>query len=53
MSSLSEEVAFYGGNIVEMNTINQVFDSLISYVRTGQQFRFSVGVLDNLVTKYG
>ncbi|CEG49463.1 atp-binding cassette sub-family d member 3 [Plasmopara halstedii] len=48
----SEEIAFYNGNIREKRILDQSFDKLIDVVRSSQQFRFSISVIDNIVAKY-
>ena len=48
----AEEVAFYGGGQVEGTTLVGAFDALMDHVRRGQQFRYSVGVIDSILAKY-
>jgi len=48
----SEEVAFYGGNKREEKVIDTSFKRLISHLRKSMQFRFTMGVVDNIVAKY-
>jgi ATP-binding cassette subfamily D (ALD) protein 3 len=48
----SEEIAFYNGNVREKRILDQSFNKLIDLVRSSQQFRFSMSVVDNVVAKY-
>ncbi|TDH69722.1 hypothetical protein CCR75_008345 [Bremia lactucae] len=48
----SEEIAFYNGNVREKRILEQSFHRLINLVRSSQQFRFSLSVIDNVVAKY-
>ncbi|KAG2760627.1 hypothetical protein JG687_00014919 [Phytophthora cactorum] len=48
----SEEIAFYNGNVREKRILDQSFNRLIDLVRSSQQFRFSMSVIDNVVAKY-
>ncbi|KAE8986349.1 ATP-binding cassette sub-family D member 3 [Phytophthora rubi] len=48
----SEEIAFYNGNVREKRILDQSFSRLIDLVRSSQQFRFSMSVVDNIVAKY-
>ncbi|DAZ95309.1 TPA: hypothetical protein N0F65_006562 [Lagenidium giganteum] len=48
----SEEIAFYNGNVREKKILDDSFNRLIDLVRSSQQFRFSVSVIDNIVAKY-
>lgn len=48
----SEEIAFYGGNKKEARVIDNAFTRLVEHLRKSMQFRFSMGVVDNIVAKY-
>jgi ATP-binding cassette, subfamily D (ALD), member 3 len=48
----SEEVAFYQGNAREALVISDTFNRLVRHLRKSMQFRFSMGIIDNLVAKY-
>jgi len=48
----SEEVAFYQGNEREALVISETFGRLERHLRKSMQFRFSMGIIDNLVAKY-
>lgn len=48
----SEEVAFYNGNRKETEVINSAFKRLVSHLRKSMQFRFSMGIIDNMIAKY-
>ncbi|RQM15891.1 hypothetical protein KXD40_009400 [Peronospora effusa] len=48
----SEEIAFYNGNVREKRILDQSFNRLIDLLRSSQQFRFSMSVIDNVVAKY-
>ncbi|CAI5742636.1 unnamed protein product [Peronospora destructor] len=48
----SEEIAFYNGNVREKRILDQSFNRLIDLLRSSQQFRFSMNVIDNVVAKY-
>lgn len=52
MITNSEEIAFYGGNVVEANTVTTSFGRLVDHLRKAMQFRFSMGVIDNMIAKY-
>lgn len=48
----SEEVAFYQGNKKETVVIFESFHRLVKHLRKAMQFRFSMGIIDNIVAKY-
>eukprot|EP01097_Dermamoeba_algensis_P006322 TRINITY_DN3955_c0_g1_i1.p1 TRINITY_DN3955_c0_g1~~TRINITY_DN3955_c0_g1_i1.p1 ORF type:complete len:688 (+),score=132.04 TRINITY_DN3955_c0_g1_i1:38-2065(+) len=48
----SEEIAFYQGNQKEKSVIADTFHTLVRQVRTSMQFRFMMGILDHMGTKY-
>lgn len=48
----SEEIAFYGGNEKEKGVIQKAFDRLMALSRRAQQFRCSLGILDDAIAKY-
>jgi len=48
----SEEIAFYQGNKKEEQVIRSTFQRLVALLRSSMQFRFSMGVVDTMVTKY-
>ncbi|GMF46805.1 unnamed protein product [Phytophthora fragariaefolia] len=48
----SEEIAFYDGNVRERRILDTAFRRLVDLVRSAQQFRCAVGVVDNVVAKY-
>jgi len=48
----SEEIAFYGGNQREQETINGAFARLVKHLRNAHQFRFVMGITDSIITKY-
>ena len=48
----SEEIAFYQGNKKEDAVIQSTFRRLIDLLRRSMQFRFSMGIVDTMVTKY-
>jgi len=48
----SEEVAFYVGNKREQQVIESSFERLVNHLRKSMQFRFTMGVIDNMVAKY-
>lgn len=48
----SEEIAFYGGNQREQETINTSFGRLVRHLRHAHQFRFVMGITDSIITKY-
>merc|ERR1719414_2105863 len=48
----SEEIAFYQGNKREHVTLMQVFHRLVDHLRDVITFKFSMGMVDNIVAKY-
>jgi ATP-binding cassette subfamily D (ALD) protein 3 len=48
----AEEVAFYDGNRREKIVIDSSFRRLVDHLRKSMQFRFTMGVVDNMVAKY-
>jgi ATP-binding cassette, subfamily D (ALD), member 3 len=48
----SEEIAFYEGQTREKALLLETFGRLTRHLRTTQQFRYSVGLIDTIVTKY-
>lgn len=48
----SEEIAFYQGNKKEHSTLMQVFHRLVDHLRDVITFKFSMGMVDNMVAKY-
>jgi len=48
----SEEIAFYQGNCREHVTLMQVFHRLVDHLRDVITFKFSMGMVDNIVAKY-
>lgn len=48
----SEEIAFYGGNQREQETMNSSFARLVRHLRRAMQFRFAMGITDSIITKY-
>lgn len=48
----SEEIAFYDGNRKEATVINSSFQRLVNHLRKSMQFRFSMGIVDNMIAKY-
>jgi ATP-binding cassette subfamily D (ALD) protein 3 len=48
----SEEIAFYNGNKKEEKVIESAFQRLVSHLRKSMQFRFGMGVIDNMIAKY-
>lgn len=48
----SEEVAFYQGNRKEQSIIMASFQRLVFHLRNLIYFRFSMGLLDNIIAKY-
>eukprot|EP00026_Physarum_polycephalum_P004379 Phypoly_transcript_04397.p1 GENE.Phypoly_transcript_04397~~Phypoly_transcript_04397.p1 ORF type:complete len:659 (+),score=90.82 Phypoly_transcript_04397:98-2074(+) len=48
----SEEIAFYGGNQREQETMNSSFARLVRHLRKSMQFRFAMGITDSIITKY-
>ena len=47
----SEEIAFYQGSNRERKTIIQSFQKMINHLKKLLRFRFSMGIVDNIVTK--
>ncbi|XP_067934177.1 ATP-binding cassette sub-family D member 3-like [Watersipora subatra] len=48
----SEEVAFYNGNKKEQTILLSTFGRLVDHVRGFIQFRFYMGLIDNIIAKY-
>eukprot|EP01094_Clydonella_sp_ATCC50884_P023195 TRINITY_DN5501_c0_g1_i2.p1 TRINITY_DN5501_c0_g1~~TRINITY_DN5501_c0_g1_i2.p1 ORF type:complete len:579 (-),score=247.48 TRINITY_DN5501_c0_g1_i2:1454-3190(-) len=48
----SEEIAFYQGNKKETVVIFDSFHRLVKHLRKAMRFRFSMGIVDNIVAKY-
>ncbi|XP_078353944.1 ATP-binding cassette sub-family D member 3-like isoform X1 [Oculina patagonica] len=48
----SEEIAFYQGGKREKLTIEKTFQRLVNHLRHFIQFRFSMGIIDNIIAKY-
>ncbi|RDD42669.1 ATP-binding cassette sub-family D member 3 [Trichoplax sp. H2] len=48
----SEEIAFYGGNEREKITILATFHKLMKHLRNLLQFRYTLGLFDNIIAKY-
>jgi ATP-binding cassette, subfamily D (ALD), member 3 len=48
----SEEIAFYGGNQREQETMTSSFARLVRHLRKSMQFRFVMGITDSIITKY-
>lgn len=48
----SEEIAFYGGNKREADTVNLTFRRLVDHLRNAMVFRGYIGVVDNVIAKY-
>lgn len=48
----SEEIAFYQGGKREKLTIEKTFQRLVDHLRNFIQFRFSMGIIDNIIAKY-
>nr|CCA16613.1 ATPbinding Cassette (ABC) Superfamily putative [Albugo laibachii Nc14] len=48
----AEEIAFYNGQGREQMILEQAFEKLRGVIQKSQQFRFIVGMLDNIVAKY-
>eukprot|EP00794_Sanderia_malayensis_P007819 gene7819-8666_t len=48
----SEEIAFYQGNTREYITVKSTFQKLVRHLRDFVNFRFSVGIIDNIIAKY-
>jgi ATP-binding cassette subfamily D (ALD) protein 3 len=47
----SEEIAFYDGNKREKIVIDSSFRRLVEHLRKSMQFRFTMGIVDNMVAK--
>ncbi|XP_003742604.1 ATP-binding cassette sub-family D member 3 [Galendromus occidentalis] len=48
----SEEIAFYSGNKKEKKTIDSTFHRLTNHLRTFLEYRFTLGMVDDIVAKY-
>jgi len=48
----SEEIAFYQGNKREHITVKSTFKRLVDHLRGFLNFRFNVGIIDNIIAKY-
>ncbi|XP_065070105.1 ATP-binding cassette sub-family D member 3-like [Rhopilema esculentum] len=48
----SEEIAFYQGNKREYITMKSSFQHLVDHLRNFLNFRFNVGIIDNIIAKY-
>lgn len=48
----SEEIAFYNGNRREKRTIDLTFQRLVNHLRNFLEYRFSLGMIDDIVAKY-
>jgi len=48
----SEEIAFYNGNKKEQTILLSTFKKLVNHIRNFIQFRFYMGLVDNIVAKY-
>ncbi|KAK2150705.1 hypothetical protein LSH36_394g02081 [Paralvinella palmiformis] len=51
-SMVSEEIAFYQGNAREEAIVKTVFGKLVDHMRNYIFFRFSMGLVDNIIAKY-
>lgn len=49
----SEEVAFYNGSDWEKTRINEKFEELINHVKFVLYKRFTMGIFDSMLVKYG
>lgn len=49
----SEEVAFYNGSEWEKTRINEKFEELINHVKFVLYRRFTMGIFDSMLVKYG
>eukprot|EP00127_Corallochytrium_limacisporum_P006817 Clim_evm32s236 gene=Clim_evmTU32s236 len=47
-----EEIAFYNGGDREKVTVFEAYNRLQNHLRDSMRFRFSIGVIDNVVAKY-
>ncbi|XP_061414082.1 ATP-binding cassette sub-family D member 3 isoform X2 [Lethenteron reissneri] len=48
----SEEIAFYNGNKREKTTIKNTFKRLVDHLHNFIVFRFSMGIVDDIIAKY-
>lgn len=48
----SEEIAFYQGNERERITLDNSFQRLVSHLRDFLEYRFTLGIVDDMVAKY-
>ncbi|KAG0412577.1 hypothetical protein HPB47_010299 [Ixodes persulcatus] len=48
----SEEIAFYQGNERERITLDNSFRRLVSHLRDFLEYRFTLGIVDDIVAKY-
>lgn len=48
----SEEIAFYQGHEREKKTMRETFMRLVTHLRDVLNFRFSIGIVDNVIAKY-
>ncbi|XP_064476597.1 ATP-binding cassette sub-family D member 3-like [Ornithodoros turicata] len=48
----SEEIAFYQGNEREKATIDGTFQRLVDHLRDFLEYRFTLGIVDDIVAKY-
>uniref|UniRef100_A0A671P7Q0 ATP-binding cassette sub-family D member 3-like n=1 Tax=Sinocyclocheilus anshuiensis TaxID=1608454 RepID=A0A671P7Q0_9TELE len=49
---VSEEIAFYNGNVREKQTIHSTFKKLVDHLHNFIFFRFSMGMVDSIIAKY-
>ncbi len=49
----SEEIAFYRGNEWEKKKVNEIFNNLLSHIRSVHFKRLFMGVFDSMLVKYG
>lgn len=47
-----EEIAFYNGNKREEKTVSSTFQRLVNHLRTFLEYRFTLGMVDDIVAKY-
>jgi len=47
-----EEIAFYQGQEREKKTVKETFMRLVNHLRDVLNFRFSIGIIDNIIAKY-
>eukprot|EP00002_Diphylleia_rotans_P035942 TRINITY_DN787_c0_g2_i1.p1 TRINITY_DN787_c0_g2~~TRINITY_DN787_c0_g2_i1.p1 ORF type:complete len:670 (-),score=139.49 TRINITY_DN787_c0_g2_i1:443-2452(-) len=52
LTTHGEEIAFYGGNLREKETVSNRFQTLFDHIQKVLQFRFTVGVVDTIIAKY-